>query len=138
MRNLGIALIFAGVIFFAFNVQADRHKQGGLNDMHMIMRLMDHGLGVALEGADLQMLSHIGISDKLDKDAVMHGTIMVKDGKAMIREMMEGKAMRELYKEGDFDKKVMDDLHSLGKKMLEVIEQVETIHKGVLEKESGK
>jgi hypothetical protein len=69
-----------------------------------------------------------GKREKLDRDAIVHGTIMVKDGKAMIKEMLEGKAMRELYKEGAFDKEVMEDLHRLGEKMLEVIEQVEKLH----------
>jgi hypothetical protein len=57
---------------------------------------------------------------------------MVNDGKGMIKEMLEGKAMQEIYKEGSYDKKIMDDLHTLGYKMIEVIEQVEKLHKRVL------
>lgn len=126
------------MILIASSVQADSPKQKALHDLHTMMRFMDHGLCVALEGADLQMLGQVGHSEKLDKDAIVHGTIMIKDGEAMIKEMLEGKAMREIYQEGNFDKKLMDDLHKLGEKMLEVIEQAEKIHKSALEQASGK
>jgi hypothetical protein len=63
---------------------------------------------------------------------------MVKDGKAMIKEMLEGKAMRELYKEGVFDQKLMDDLHKLGEKMLEVIALAQKIHGNAIKQASGK
>ena len=129
---LGIALLFTTV------VQADNAKQDALHDLHMIMRFLDHGLSVALEGADLQMLGEMGQSEKLDRDSIVYGSIMIKDGKALIKEMLDGKAMTEIYKEGNFDKKFMDDLHTLGEKMLEVIERVEKLHKNALKQASGK
>jgi hypothetical protein len=140
MKTLISTLIFAIVMFFASGVQAEKEKpvKKGLHDMHMMMEFMDHGLCVALEGANLQMLGQTGMSEKLDRDAIVHGTIMVKDGKAMIKEMLEGKAMKELYKEGGFDKKIMDDLHELGEKMLKVIEQVEKIHEGAFKQAEDK
>jgi hypothetical protein len=52
--------------------------------------------------------------------------------------MLEGKAMRELYREGNFDRKLMDDLHKLGEMMLDVIERVEKIHGNALKQASGK
>jgi hypothetical protein len=138
MKAITITLVFAFLILFASGVQADNPKEKALHDMHMIMQFMDHGLGVALEGANLKMLGQMKVSEKMNKDTLVHSTIMIKDGKAMIKEMLEGKAMRELYQEGNFDKKLMDDLHSLGEKMLEVIEQMEKIHSSALEQASGK
>ncbi len=140
MKTLTISLIVVVVMLFSFTsmVHADSSKEKALHDMHMLMRFMDHGIGVALEGTDLQMLGQMGQSEKLDRDAIVHGTIMVKDGKAMIREMLEGKAMRELYKEGNFDKKLMDDLHKLGEKMLEVIDLAQKIHENAINQTSGK
>ncbi len=131
MKTFVLILIFAIVILFSPGLQAEKPAEKSLHDMHLIMEFMDHGLCSALEGANLQMLGLTGMSEKLDKDAIVHGTIMVNDGKAMIKEMLEGKAMKELYREGAFDKKIMDDLHKLGEKMLEVIEQVEKLHKSV-------
>jgi hypothetical protein len=134
-----ISVLVLGIMFItASAAQADDVKEKALHDLHMIMRFMDHGIRVALEGADFQMLGEMGQSVKMDRDSIVHGTIMVKDGKAMIREMLEGRAMRELYKEGNFDKKLMDELHKLGEKMLEVIELVERIHGSALKQASGK
>lgn len=135
MKTLSITLIILFVGFFAGSVYAEKKADSALHDMHMIMRFMNHGLSVALEGTDIQMLGQLGMSEKLDRNAIVHGTIMVNDGKGMIKEMLEGKAMRAIYKEGSFDQKTMDDLHILGDKMLEVIEQVEKMHKRVLIKE---
>ena len=140
MRIYTSCAVMAFVIFISFTsvVHAESEKEKALHDMHMLMRFMDHGIGIALEGADLQMLGEMGQSEKLDRDAIVHGTIMVKDGEAMIKEMLEGKAMRELYKEGNFDKKLMDDLHKLGDKMLEVIALVQNIHENAISQASGK
>jgi hypothetical protein len=124
------------LILFLPNVYADDPKEKALHDMHMIMQFMDHGLCSALEGANLQMLGQMGMSDKLDRDAIVHGTIMLNDGKAMIKEMLEGKAMKALYHEGAFDKEIMDDLHELGERMLKVIEQIEKLHKSVLKQKT--
>ena len=138
MKTTIVSIIFGIVILFTSVVQADNAKQDALHDMHMLMRFLDHGLSVALEGADLQMLGEMGQSKKLDRDSIVYGTIMMKDGKALIKEMLDGKAMTELYKEGNFDKKFMDDLHALGNKMLEVIDQVEKLHKNALKQASEK
>ncbi|GBE04410.1 MAG TPA: hypothetical protein ENG95_01050 [Nitrospirae bacterium] len=133
MKKL-VILIIPIIFLFISGAEADNSEQKGLHDMHMIMEFMDHGLCSALEGANLQMLGQMGMAKTLDKDAIVHGTIMVKDGKAMIKEMLEGKAMRTLYKEGGFDKKIMDDLHELGERMLKVIEQVEKLHEEIEKK----
>ncbi len=138
MKTLSATLIFAVVIFFASGATAEKPSEKGLHDMHMMMRFMDHGLCSALEGSDLQMLGQMSMSEKLDKDAVVHGTIMIKDGKAMIKEMLDGKVMQELYHEGGFDKKLMDELHDLGKKMIEVIDQMEKIHESSIKQAESK
>jgi hypothetical protein len=140
MRIYTLSAVLAFVIFLSFTsvVHADTEKEKALHDMHMLMRFMDHGISVSLKGADLQMLGHMGQSDKMDRDSIVHGTIMVKDGRAIIKEMLEGKAMRELYKEGNFDKPLMDDLHKLGEKMLEVIDLVQKIHENAIKQASGK
>jgi hypothetical protein len=138
MKTLVASLVITIFISFAFSVQAEKPVEKGLHDVHLMMEFMDHGLCVALEGANMQMLGQMGMSEKLDKDAIVHGTIMVNDGKALIKEMLEGKAMRKLYEEGGFDKKIMDNLHKLGEKMLEVIEQVEKLHESVSKQGAGK
>jgi len=135
MKKLTIIMVVLSVTLFTGGLSAGQKSESALHDIHMIMRFMNHGLRVALEGADMQMLGELGLSEKLDRDAIVHGTIMVNDGKGMIQEMLDGKAMQAIYKEGSFDQKTMDELHILGDKMIEVIEQVEKMHKRVLIKE---
>ena len=131
MKIVAVMLILSFMTFFSLNVYAEKPPEKGIHDMHMMMQFMTHGLCVGLEGANMQMLAQMGMSQKLDRDALVHGTIMVKDGKAMIKEMLEGKAMRDLYKDEGFDKTTMDNLHTLGEKMLEVIGEVEKLHKSL-------
>lgn len=131
MKTLTAGIILTLLLIFSGSANAGTSNEENLHDLHMIMRFMDHGLSIALEGTDLQMLGQMGESETLDRVAIVHGTIMVKDGKAMIREMLEGKAMQTLYKEKKYDQKVMDDLHVLGEKMLKVIEQVEKLHEDI-------
>jgi hypothetical protein len=139
MKTLIAGVFFSIIIFFAAVVPAENTKQDDpLYDMGMLMRFMDHGLCVALQGADFLMLGEAGMSQKLDRDAIVHGTIMINDGKAMIREMLEGKAMVELYQEGNFDKQFMDELHALGQEMLKVIEDIEKLHKASIQQVSKK
>lgn len=138
MKTLTITVISAIALLFSFAAQAETVKQKGLHDMHMMMRFMDHGLCSALEGADMQMLGQMGMSEKLDKDAIVHGTIMIKDGKAMIREMLDGKAMQDLYHEGGFNQKFMDELHDLGERMLKVVEDIEKLHESAFKQAAEK
>jgi hypothetical protein len=132
MKTFTVFIISAVIALFSSYAKADTPKEKDLHDMHMIMQFMDLGLCSAIEGANMQMLGQMGTSTTVDKDATVHGTIMVKDGKAMIREMLDGRAMQELYKRGTYDKEAMDDLHELGERMLRVIEQVEKIHKSAI------
>jgi len=136
MKTLIITIISAVAILFSFTALAETVKQKGLQDMGMMMRFMDHGLCSALEGADMQMLGQMGMSEKLDKEAIVHGTIMIKDGKAMIKEMLEGKAMQDLYHEGNFDQKFMEELHDLGERMIKVIDDIEKLHESAF-KQAG-
>jgi len=139
MKTLIAGVCFSIIIFCAAVAPAENAKQDDpLYDMGMLMRFMDHGLCVALQGADFLMLGEVGMSKKLDRDAIVHGTIMINDGKAMIKEMLEGKAMVELYQEGNFDKQFMDELHALGQEMLKVIEDIEKLHKSSIEQVSKK
>lgn len=138
MKTLIAGVLFSIMIFFGAVVQAENAKQDALHDMGMLMRFMDHGLCVALQGADFLMLGEMELSKKLDRDAIVHGTIMINDGKAMIKEMLEGKAMVELYQEGNFNREFMDELHALGKEMLKVIEDIEKLHKASLKQVSEK
>jgi tRNA A37 threonylcarbamoyladenosine modification protein TsaB len=129
MKTLTAALIFSIVMIFSFNAQAEQtEKEKTLHEIHAMMRLMDSALYQALEGANLQMFGQMGESGKIDKDLIERGTVMVKDGKAVILKTLAGTEMSTLHKEGGYNEKIMHDLHALGDRMLHVIEEVEKLH----------
>jgi len=109
-----------------------------IHEMHAMMRLMDSALCEALEGANLQMFGQMGESGKVDKDLIERGTNMVKEGKATILNILAGTDMKTIHKEGDYNQKVMLNLHALGDRMLHVIEEVEKLHGEALKQMDGK
>jgi hypothetical protein len=132
MKKITAVLITVFIIFLSVNVQADDKPKDLQMDMHIMMKLLNHGLDLALEGANLQMLGYMGMAnEQLDKDTIKHGSIMLKDGRQGIMDVLEGEPMKQIYKEGKYNKEAMDDMHKLGKLMLKVIDQAEKMHKDI-------
>ncbi len=132
MKKIAAALIIVFIMLLSVNVQADEKSKDLQMNMHIMMTLMSHGLDLSLEGANLQMLGYMGMAnDRLEKDTIKHGTIMLKDGRQGIKDVLDGKAMKQIYKEGKYNEKAMDDMHKLGELMYKVIDQVEKMHKGI-------
>lgn len=133
MKTLAAALIFLIVMIFSFNVQAEQTKQEkSMHEIHSMMRLMDNALCQALEGANLMMFGQMSGMEGIDRDLIDRGTVMVNDGKAVILKTLAGSKMKAVHKEGEYNEKVMRDLHSLGDRMLHVIEEVEALHSEAL------
>jgi hypothetical protein len=132
MKKITVVLGLVFIMFISVNVQAGEKSKDLQMNMHIMMTLMSHGLDLALEGANLQMLGYMGMAnDRLEKDTIEHGTIMLKDGRQGIKDVLEGEPMKQIYKEGKYNKKAMDDMHKLGELMYKVIDQVEKMHKGI-------
>jgi hypothetical protein len=132
MKRIAVFLVIVFMMFLSVNVQAEKQSKDLQMNMHIMMNLMSHGLNLALEGANLQMLGYMGMAnDQLDKDTIRHGAIMLKDGRRGIEDVLEGEPMKQIYKEGKYDKEAMDDLHKLGELMYKVIDQAEKLHKGI-------
>lgn len=133
MKKIMAVLAAVLIVFLSVSVvQADKRSKDLQMNMHIMMHLMSHGLDLALEGANLQMLGYMGMAnDRLDKDTIRHGTIMLKDGRQGILDVLEGEPMKQIYKEGKYNKKSMDDIHKLGELMLKVIDQAEKMHKDI-------
>ncbi len=82
MKTLAATLIIVIMMFFSTGVQAEKQSKDLQMNMHIMMHLMSHGLNLALEGANLQMLGYMGMAnERLDKDTIKHGAIMLKDGR---------------------------------------------------------
>ena len=132
MRKLAAVLIMVFIMLLTVNVQAEKQSKDLQMNMHIMMHLMSHGLNLALEGANLQMLGYMGMAnEQLDKDTIKHGTIMLKDGRQGIMDVLEGEPMKQIYKEGKYNKETMDEMHKLGEMMLKVIDQAEKMHKDI-------
>lgn len=132
MKKIAVVFVVVFIIFLSVNIQAAEKPKDLQMDMHIMMKLLSHGLDLALEGANLQMLGYMGMAnDQLDKDTIKHGSIMLKDGRQGIMDVLEGEPMKQIYKEGKYNKEAMDDMHMLGELMLKVIDQAEKMHKGI-------
>ncbi len=132
MKTLAITLVLAVLVLFSTGVQADKSSDDLQMNIHIMMKLMNHALNHALEGANLQMLGQMGMAnDQLDRDTIKHGTTMLKDGRQGIKDVLEGESMKQIYKESKYNKKAMDDLHELGERMLKVIDQAGKLHEGI-------
>ena len=132
MKKIAASIIIVFIMLLSVNAQAGEKPKDLQMNMHIMMTLMSHGLDLALEGANLQMLGYMGMAnDRLDKDTIKHGTIMLKDGRQGIKDVLEGEPMKQIYKEGKYNKEAMDDMHKLGELMYKVIDQAEKMHKGI-------
>jgi len=132
MKKMVAVLIAVSVIFLAGSARAETNHDNLQMNMHIMMTLMSHGLNLALEGADLQMLGYMGMAnEQLEKDTIRHGSIMVKDGRRGIADVLEGKPMKQIYESGKYNRKAMDDLHKLGELMYKLIDQAENMHKDI-------
>ena len=132
MKKIAAVLILVFIMFLSVNVQADKQSKDLQMNMHIMMHLMSHGLDLALEGANLQMLGYMGMAnEQLEKDTIKHGTIMLKDGRQGIKDVLEGEPMKQIYKGDKYNKEAMDDMHKLGDLMYKVIDQAEKMHKGI-------
>jgi hypothetical protein len=132
MKRITAALAVVFIMFLSVNVQADKQSKDLQMNMHIMMHLMSHGLTLSLEGANLQMLGYMGMAnERLERDTIKHGTIMLKDGRQVIKDVLEGEPMKQIYKEGKYNKDVMDDMHELGELMYKVINKVEKMHRGI-------
>lgn len=129
MKTLPVTIISAIALLFSCTVQAEQtDRENTLTEMGVMMRMMDSALCEALEGANLQMFGQMSGKEKINRDLIEHGKAMVKDGKETILKVLEGSEMKAMHKENEYNKKMMQDLHALGDRMIHVIEEVERLH----------
>jgi hypothetical protein len=72
----------------------------GMMSMHHMHMMVNHALQMASEGANLIMLGEMGMAGSVDKMSVEHGKDMLKDAKPMVADMMGGKEMMDMHKQG--------------------------------------
>ena len=123
VRVLFLGLIFSMTMFLAATPGRAMDMEAG-HDMasHHQHMLLNHALGMTLEGYNLVMLGNMDMVKGVDELSVEHGNMMIKTGTAMYNEIMSGKVMQDMHQKG---KKPMSDpgmayTHKLAEKQLVV------------------
>ncbi len=135
------AVLAAALVFLlAGQVTAEmkmKHGAGHGMAMHHQHLMLNHALGMALEGSNLVMLGQMGMAPGVDKTTIDHGTMMMKNGRKLWDEMMSGKAMMKMHKGGKspMDDPMMKFTHELGSAQLIVIELLKEM--GATKHDSG-
>lgn len=94
--------------------------------MHHMHIMINHALGMAAEGSNMVMLGRMGMAKDVDKFSVEHGKMMMKDAHALLNEVFEGKAMKEMHEKGvKMDNAMMAETHNLGEAAGKVIDLLE-------------
>jgi hypothetical protein len=93
--------------------------------LHHMHTMLDHGLIMVLQGANLRMLSTLKMAPGIDQTTEAHGSEMIAEGKAMIKEMLSGSHMREMHEQGHWSDPRMAYTHELGAAMLAVVDDVD-------------
>ncbi len=125
MRVLLLGLVFTMVVFLSADRSYAMDMEAG-HDMssHHQHLMLNHALGMTLEGYNMVMIGNMDMAMGIDESAVDHGNMMVKNGKALWTETMSGKKMMGMHHEGKDPMKdpAMAYTHKLGEKQLKVID----------------
>ncbi len=124
-KMLAFSLMLLMPVFLSANSGLAMNMESG-HDMfsHHQHIMLNHALGMTLEGYNMVMLGDMGMAKGVDKLSVEHGNMMIKNGKAVWTEIMSGKAMVGMHHEGKDPMKdpAMAYTHKLAEKQLKVID----------------
>ena len=125
IRIMFLSLMFTMAVFMSANRSFAMDMEAG-HDMssHHQHIMLNHALGMTLEGYNLVMLGDMGMAKGVDEISVDHGAMMIKNGKDMWAEIMSGKAMTGMHHAGKDPMKdpAMKYTHKLAEKQLMVID----------------
>jgi len=125
IRVLFLGLMFVMAVFLSSNpVQAMDMEPGHDMSSHHQHMMLNHAVGMTLEGYNLVMLAEMDMAKGVDDTSVNHGVMMIKNGKDMWAEIMSGKDMMDMHNGGKDPMKdpAMAYTHKLGEKQLIVID----------------
>ena len=104
-----------------------KHGAGGHGmSMHHQHTMLNHALGMALEGSNLVMLGQMGMAKGVDNVSVDHGKMMIKNGRSLYNEVMTGKTMTGMHSGGTSptDNPMMEYTHKLASAQLKVFDML--------------
>lgn len=93
--------ILAALAFSASSLgYAAGHGSNHDMTMHHMHVMINHAVEMAAEGSNLIMLGQMGMAGGIDELSISHGHSMIKHAQSLIVEVVEGKPMESLHKEG--------------------------------------
>lgn len=127
MKTLRIILIVvASVAVILPQAFAGMEHHGGGHDMTMHHQhvMLNHALGMSLEGSNLVMLGQMGMAKGIDKITVEHGEKMMKNGRNLWNELMSGDVMMKMHKHGKspMEDPLMKYTHQLAEAQIKVMD----------------
>lgn len=91
--------------------------------MHHMHIMINHALEMAAQGSNMVMLGQMGMSKDIDKYSIEHGKMMLSDARAMLTEVMEGKAMTGMHEKGvTGGNAMMANTHKIGDAARKVVD----------------
>jgi hypothetical protein len=96
--------------------------------MHHMHVMINHALEMAAQGSNMVMLGQMGMSKDVDKYSIEHGKMMLSDARAVLTEVMTGKAMTGMHEKGVAGgNAMMADTHKIGdaaKKVIDLLDKM--------------
>ena len=125
IRMFFLGLMFVMAVFLSAKPALAMDMEAG-HDMssHHQHMMLNHALGMTLEGYNMGMIGNMDMAMGVDQSAVDHGNMMIKNGKALFTETMSGKTMMGMHHAGKDPMKdpAMAYTHKLAEKQLKVID----------------
>ncbi|CAB4243955.1 conserved exported protein of unknown function [Methylacidimicrobium sp. AP8] len=81
--------------------------------LHHMHAVINHAVEMAAEGSNLVMLGEMRMAPGTDELAAEHGKGAIREAKALVKKVMESKAMAELHKQGQGESREMAYTHKL-------------------------
>lgn len=114
LARLSASLILPGIGSAATPLPAQESRSEDAMPLHHMHALLNHAVEMAAEGSDLVMLGEMKMAPGTDELAVEQGNGAVREAKALVKKVMEGKPMTELHKRGQGESREMAYTHRLG------------------------
>lgn len=98
----------------------------GRSQMHSLVTLLNHGIKMATDGANMIMLGRTGEPGGAKKTLQRHGRTMMRDSRILIIRLSDNDTMKELHRAGYTISKspAMASLHNLIERSLRIIDRL--------------
>jgi hypothetical protein len=127
-----IMLTFLIISCDSMNMKKDDTAMGGMHQGHAMAshhqhQMLNHSLGMALQGSNLVMLGQMEMDPGLDALTIDHGKMMLKNARAMWNETMSGDSMMKMHSSGmsPADDPTMKYTHELAEAQIKVIDMLD-------------